>query len=74
MENQNLDCPTGSSEGDAGGASRVDNLLDEGRRDKSAADFDQTAAQADAEERTLQPGQSPGGGSDQNNNGRGGGK
>jgi hypothetical protein len=41
---------------------------------KTAADFEQTAQQADEEKRTLKPGQSQGSNSKQHNNGRGGGK
>jgi hypothetical protein len=41
---------------------------------KTAADFDQTAREADQEKRTLKPGQSQGSNSQQHNNGRGGGK
>ena len=40
----------------------------------SAADWDQTVQEAEAERREIKPGQSQGNNSDQHNNGRGGGK
>jgi len=41
---------------------------------KTVADFEQTAREAEQEKETLKPGQSQGGNSKQHNNGRGGGK
>ena len=45
-----------------------------GRKQATAADFEQTAREADAEKKTLKPGQSQGSNTKQHNNGRGGGK
>lgn len=40
----------------------------------TAADWDETVRQAEAERQEVKPGQSQGGNSEQHNNGRGGGK
>lgn len=52
----------------------IDQKLKEDQQTKTAADFDQTAREAEADTQTRKPGESLGGNSDQHNNGRGGGK
>lgn len=50
----------------------IDQKIQEGQQQKTAADFDQNMKDAEAETGTREPGESLGNNSNQHNNGRGG--